>query len=421
VTFIFDSYSFDATTGEAAFNYRFDDGRAFTETIKYEAIAGYNQAVLERALRLAFLVIGTSYVKTFPTRETQLPFPIDAWTATFLNTIYQEGLSQFAYENNLKREDLPHFVATADDSTTIEPVNGYEGRGILSLQSGGKDSLLTAILLKNANQTFTPWYVQSASRNHPQVLDTFDTPLVTVTRRIDLDALRHASDDGGRNGHVPVTYIVQSLALIQAILLNKNEVLVSIGHEGEEPHAFIDDLPVTHQWSKTWPAEENFAEYVHRYISPSLKIGSPLRRYTELRVAELFVDHAWQRYGHSFSSCNVANYRQGADNTQLSWCGNCPKCANSYLLFAPYVEANELKSLFGGRDLFASPTLQETFKGLLGIDGVMKPFECVGEIDELRFAYHQAQRRGGYAPVSFSVPVADFNPYHEYPSQQLSI
>jgi len=48
---------------------------------------------------------------------------------------------------------------------------------------------------------------------------------------------------------------------------------------------------------------------------------------------------------------------------------------------------------------------------------VMKPFECVGEIDELRFAYHLAQEKGGYQPVSFAVPVATFDYKASYPAQ----
>ena len=41
----------------------------------------------------------------------------------------------------------------------------------------------------------------------------------------------------------------------------------------------------------------------------------------------------------------------------------------------------------------------------------MKPFECVGEIDELRLAYHMAQEKfsGDIAMVPFEVPVSEFN------------
>ena len=95
------------------------------------------------------------------------------------------------------------------------------------------------------------------------------------------------------------------------------------------------------------PLEQLFAHYVRQYVSPDIAVGSLLRGYSELKIAQLFVDHGWGRFGHAFSSCNRANYQQGADNTHLSWCGDCPKCANSYLLFAPFIPAEELQQLFG--------------------------------------------------------------------------
>ena len=413
--FIFESYSFDGKSGKASFRYSFAGGQSFEEVIQYEpAQEDYDIAVLDRALFLAFSIIGTSYLKTFPTRTAIFKYhQIDAQQADFLNKVYGEGLSQFAYENDLTRDDLPVFTATTDEEP--DPIH-YDGDGMLVLQSGGKDSLLVASLLQSAERKFTPWYL-SSSEHHPAVLDELGAPLQTTLRYIDTAGLAQAAADGGKNGHVPVTYIVQSLALIQAILLGKNKVLVSIAHEGEEPHAMIGDMPVTHQWSKTWEAEQLFAHYVDTYVSPNLRIGSPLRDMSELRVAELFVRNAWAKYGHSFSSCNRANYMQGADNSHLQWCGDCPKCANSFILFAPFLAAEDLKEIFAGQDLFAKPSLQETLKGLLGVDDVMKPFECVGEIDELRFAYHLAQEKGGYQPVSFAVPVATFDYKASYPAQ----
>jgi hypothetical protein len=192
---------------------------------------------------------------------------------------------------------------------------------------------------------------------------------------------------------------------------------VSIGHEGTEAHAHIGDLAINHQWSKTWEAEQLFAEYVAKYVSPDLKIGSPLRSFSELKISELFVKHAWEKFGHSFSSCNVANYRQRADNSRLKWCGNCPKCANAYILFAPFVAAKELQGLFEGQDLFTKPSLEHAFKGLLGIDGVMKPFECVGEVDELRAGYHRVDFSAGYNKLPFDVPTADYDYMQSYKNQ----
>lgn len=414
-TFIFEDYSFDEASNTASFHYSFDGERRFKEQMTFAgATVNYDKPLLERALFLSFILVGSSYFKCFPTRDIQFKEgTIDEWQAGFLNSVYQEGMSQFAYENSLTRDNLAHFQGRGEFSLRPLP---YHGEGVLSLQSGGKDSLLTAQMLNEKNQDFSVFYISSTS-HYPQVLDEIGKQSFIARRQIDLEEIRKAIHDGGRNGHVPVTYIVLSYALIQAILQNKQAILTAIGHEGEEPHAWIGDLPVNHQWSKTWPAEQLFAEYVERYLTEDIRVGSPLRSYSELRVAELFVERAWEKFGHTFSSCNRANYEQGADNTKLKWCGECSKCANSFLLFAPFIEAKELKSLFNEQDLFGKLSLSETFKGLLGIDGVMKPFECVGEIDELRLAYHMAIKKGGYLQLPFEVPESDFDYRKEYPSQ----
>jgi len=415
--FIFESYAFVLSTRRATFRYRYSDGRRFEENVTFEVAENYDKEALDAALFLAFMLIGTSYIKTF--LATEIVFEagvLDEWQSNFLNKVYQEGLGQYAYENGLTREDLPHFKATVDSSPSTA---NYDGEGILLLQSGGKDSLLLAAMLDEREQDYTPCYVAN-SQHHPQVLDSLSRPLVLPNREIDHKALKRALDDGGKNGHVPVTYIVKSLALIEAILLGKQTVLTAIAQEGEEPHVIIGDLAVTHQWSKTWLAERLFSEYVNRYVARSFRIGSPLRQFSELRVAELFVTHAWDRFARVFSSCNRANYAQGADNSELSWCGECPKCANAYLLFSAFVEPAELSDIFSGKDLFSAPSLQETFKGLLGIDGAMKPFECVGGVDELRTAYHLAQKNG-YSSLPFEVPEASFDYRKEYDTQDWAL
>lgn len=405
--FIFESYDYDEATHTARFNYGFDGQHHFSETAVFDeqSQVGQNGTVLESALKLAFYVVGTSYYKAFPTKKVVFKgAQPDAWQAQFLQKVYTEGLSQFLFENNLALEDVAVFAGEGVYHTAAS----YQGRGIVALQSGGKDSLLLATLLREKKHDFTPLYV-SSGQAHPQVLDTLGAPLRTIQRNIDRDALIQAKADGGLNGHVPVTYIVEAYALIDAMLHGQNTVLTAIGQEGEEPHEHIGQMPVNHQWSKTWQAEQLLSEYIQAYISADVRVGSPLRGFSELRIAELFTEHAWDQFGHTFSSCNRANYQQGKDNSQLQWCGECPKCANSYLLFAPFIEPEQLQALFGGQDLFAKPSLKETFEGLLGIDGVMKPFECVGEIAELRMAYHMARAKNPSYALPFKIPQDSFD------------
>ncbi len=402
--FIFEHYNFDKTNRLLTFEYSFDGTIRFYERVQFDTSSSYDEALFEKVALLAFVVAGISYYKCYPTKTVRFEgHDVTPAQADFFSSVYRNGLSQFVYENGLMPEDIAQFTATTNEPSGALP---YGGKGIIALQSGGKDSLLLASLLQEKGIDFTPWYLSQVA-NHPAVLDSLPGTLVTPYRHIDRDTLLSEQAKGALNGHVPVTFITLSYALIDAVLRGKNTVLAAIGREGEEPHAYIGDYPVMHQWSKTWAAENLYADYIRRFISPDIHVGSPLRGYSELKIAQLFVEHAWVKYGQSFSSCNVANYKQGHDNARLTWCGNCPKCANSFLLFAPFVAKDELVKVFA-KDLFADVTLTETFKGLLGVDGIMKPFECVGETDELRLAYHLAIQNG-HARLSFDVPESDYD------------
>jgi hypothetical protein len=415
VKFVFKTYGFDAARGEARFVYGFEDGREFVETVNFggaAAVEGFSLAeweVFDRALFLAFILAGTSYWKAFPTTEVVVPRYIDEWQAEFFSRVYQEGMSQFANENGLGRGDLARFKADGARVELAEEDMRFEAAGILAMESGGKDSLLMTELLERAGRDYTAWYLSGGEGYYPKVLEKLKGELVVATRRIDRMGLEKATAEGGLNGHVPVSYINMALAVVQAILLRKSEVVAGIGREGGEAHAQIGDLAVNHQWSKSWAAEEMLARYVREYITPDVRVGSPLRGLTELYIAELFSRFCWGRFGREFSSCNVANYRQGADNARLTWCGKCPKCANAYLLFAPFVGAGELQGLFGGRDLFRDAELETVFKGLLGVEGVMKPLECVGEVAELRWGYGMVDFGAGYGRLGFGVPGAEFD------------
>lgn len=415
--FEFIGYDFDENSLRASFHYRggpAENRLNFTEIIDFSDRAqNYDKEYLNRALHLAFIIIGTSYYKAFPTRKIKGISFVGPNSTKFPDAIYQEGLSQFAYENNLKRENLAHFDGKlADIDKIILPP--YAGSGKLVLQSGGKDSLLTATLLNEENTPWTALYI-SSSDNYPTILNELGADnLQIIKRTIDHENLAKARANGGKNGHVPVTYINIALAIIQAILNNQNEIITSIGHEGEEPHSIIESetnekaLPVNHQWSKTSAAEKLLQQYIKDNISENIKVHSILRKYSELKIAEFFAKKCWATFGHKFSSCNEANYAQGADNQRLKWCGHCAKCANSYLLFAPFLEPTELNSIFENQtSLFEKPEVYDDFKGLLGIDNKLKPFECVGEIAELRRAYHM--KKPGYPDLPFPVPESDFN------------
>lgn len=415
-TFYFEKYHFDHVSGVASFHYSFDHDRKFEERLQFSVgVSDYDKQVFERTLQLAFIIAGISYYKTFPTPTLEyLPGNLNAEQAAFFDIVYKNGLSQYIYENQLLPSDIGTFVVSSD--TAAEPIP-YEQDGILALQSGGKDSLLLATIMTADGKQFETLYITS-SGDYPAILDDVGSnPPRLIRRTIDSYALRDAAAGGAMDGHVPATFITLAYALVDAVLHNESTVLAAIGCEGEEPHAMIGDFVITHQWSKTWAAEQLFAQYVATQVSADIKVGSPLRELSELKIAEQFVEKCWNKYGHSFSSCNRANYQQGHLASTLAWCGECPKCANSFLLFAPFVEPSDLENVFG-HNLFGDIRLTEVFKGLLGIDDAFKPFECVGEIDELRYAYRLSVKKNAEAyQLPFYVPDSSYDYNEVTPAQ----
>ena len=392
--FTFLDYNYDKLSNTASFRYQGKNNIIFTEKVKFfhPDSTEYDEKILDSALFLAFVILGTSYYKAEPTTYVKLPEKIDKAKATFFSKIYQEGLSQFAFENHLKRSNLAHFEAEKPlENSTSNVITGPEKT--LCLVSGGKDSLLSYEKLKEQGKNLEIAYI-SANGAYPAILNELGTPII-IERQIDKENLKKA---GGLNGHVPVTLINEAISLIQAILISANHIEFGIGKEGLEPHAWIGDLPVNHQWSKTEEAQNLIKNYIKTYVASDITIGSCLENLTELQIAKEFAAKCWDKYAGKFSSCNVANYKQDEDNKTLKWCGKCAKCANSYLLFCPFVPFEKQKEIFG-RDLFSDPDLTEIFKGLLGIDGVMKPFECIASIDELRWAYEH--KLPGYGELNF--------------------
>ncbi len=391
-TFYFESYDFNFDTGELTLKYRYDAQHRYEERMQFvlpEQGADREKlgSVIDALSFYLFMIAGTSYYKLFPTAEVSIEQgSLDAWQADFFSMLYSGGLSQFVYENKLDPGDIITFKPT---QPVAEPrLSKLDQTGILLMQSGGKDSLLSAELLKQFEQPFTSWHM-SSSGAHPAVIDMVGADVVNSKRTIDLAAINQSRQEGGLNGHVPFSAIFAGAGLLQAVLSGKNMLIASSESSADEANIVVDGYSVNHQFSKTFKVELSIQEYLHRYVSPDLQYGSLLRPLSELFVGELFVKFAWPKYYQHFSSCNVLNYRQGEETTALKWDGKCSKCANAFLLFAPFAKKEELLEIFAGKNLLKDAELTETYRQLLGISDI-KPFECVGTFAEMQQAYAMA-------------------------------
>jgi hypothetical protein len=102
---------------------------------------------------------------------------------------------------------------------------------------------------------------------------------------------------------------------------------------------------------------------------------SHLRPYTELQIAEFFSHYP--QYFNVFKSCN-------AGSKEDKWCCQCSKCLFAYIILSPFIDDSTMIRIFG-EDLLDKPSLEQYFDELSGIAEV-KPFECVGTIDEVNQA-----------------------------------
>jgi hypothetical protein len=202
--------------------------------------------------------------------------------------------------------------------------------------------------------------------------------------------VRRSAELGFLNGHVPVTAIITSAALVAAVLGGHDAVVLSNEHSASVPTLVHEGKPINHQWSKSIEFEEGFGRLVRDAFGPGVSVFSYLRSRSELWVAREF--SRLTEFHHIFRSCNRSFHQDPAQRLD-HWCGICDKCCFINLILAPFMDETALRAVFDGSEPLANPDLQDRFLTLLGLHREQKPFECVGDINESRAAVVMAADR----------------------------
>lgn len=361
----------------------------FTETIELPAVLQRTPTV-DGVLRLLSLAASLSYFKAFAPAVLAVPDGLTGAERTFVTTLIAGGLGEFAFVNQMpevlstevQAPVLTDARSEEPAATTADPAS-REPRRLLVAVGGGKDSIVSIESLKRAGLEVGLFAVNTQPPM-ARTAEVADRPLHEVRRRLDpeLFALNAA---GAPNGHVPVTAVNSLIAELTAIALGYDGVVFS--NEAGSSYGNFEwaGRTINHQWSKGIDFE--------RLLRETLPAGAPgyvslLRPVNEIRIARRFA--TLTDYHPVFTSCNRAFRIHGASAT---WCGECPKCRFIFLMLAPFVSRDELLAVFGGRDLFADESQITGFLELLGVDGLVKPFECVGEPDECRVALSLVRER----------------------------
>jgi hypothetical protein len=361
--------------GVARFSYRL--GRlSFIETLRFPA--GWDrgvppETVFGKLLDLTAMVLGVSYFKLRAPFVIAAPaIPLTEQERAFVIDVYENGLGEFYARNKLSRFGKLTLDAPYDDREM--PTPQLRRRSLLPI-GGGKDSLVSVMLLEEAGVDFTPFAVNPRG---PIVtsIERIGCPPLYVDRLLDALMIRLSAEAGYYTGHVPSTAINSMIAALCALLYNYDRIVLSNERSASEGNAQHDGREVNHQYSKSIAFEERLADILATATGGALGYFSLLRPYSEARITRLFARTT--RFDDVFSSCN-RNFRYNGHDGPL-WCGECPKCHFVFLMLAPVVGRARLLQIFG-KDLLANPANEKSFRELTGLAG-QKPWECVGEILE---------------------------------------
>lgn len=301
----------------------------------------------------------------------------------FLKKLYFNGLGEFLYTNHIDvSQDELFNITCSHDPVSLKKIQ-YNGVGNLICVGGGKDSCVSLELLKNEeNNSCFIINPKGPSYDSCIVAGYSDDDIIGVKRILDRKIVE-LNNEGYLNGHTPFSSIVAFITYLVAYLNGKKNIILSNEASANQPT--VIGTNINHQYSKTYEFETDFMNYMNEFISLDIKYFSLLRGLSEFNIARLFSHY--KKYHSVFKSCNV-----GSKGETWKWCCNCSKCLFVYIILSPFIERNERVKIFG-EDLFEKKELLETFKEILGYSDT-KPFECVGTLEEARYAISLVLEKG---------------------------
>ena len=402
-SFTFVKYDVDTARSIVRFTYRveFRSGKVSTYTdrlylkdVTSEMWEKVPQAILERTLQALLLMLGINYWSIFPTRHIRIEgFTLTREQARFWDSVYLNGLGEFFYDMQMDFRGLIAFPYD-DSAVTPLPARFVRPARTLLLNGAGKDSILSAEILRASDTPFD-FFAFAPTPAHVRIAALVGAKTISVNRRRDLRATTVASFYGISNAYPSVSTFT-FVATLLAELLGYNSIAFSNERSADFGNLTYLGLSVNHQWCKSSEAEQLFNEYIQRYITPDISTHSLLREYSEIEIVRRFVQYP--RYLHYVTSCNVYFWLPRPMqllSRRSYWCKECPKCVFLFACFSAFLPREEVIAIFGA-DLYARRSLIPLFSRILGIEG-FKPFDCVGEPEEMILAMHRAACRGEYA------------------------
>lgn len=382
--FRFAACAIDEASATVTLDYRLEGDEAvdFRETVRFDGATWptdpARRETLRRLARLLHLFAGVSYYKSaVPPRmlldgaEAGGPGDLTPGLRGLLDQVYTLGLGEFAYRNRIDVRERVRFPDPVADRAPAPVTLPATGRTLVPI-GGGKDSVVALEVVRRAGRDAVCF---SVGRAEPIVRCVAATglPHAVAVRTLspNIGAINAA---GALNGHVPVTAVVSTIALMTAVLHGADAVAMANERSASEGNLVWDGLDVNHQWSKGAAFERELRAVIAGEVAAGLDYRSVLRPASELAIARAF--SRLTQFHPCFTSCNTV-FRLDPARRNSQWCADCPKCRFVYLALAPYLDPPALQAIFGV-DMLDDPAQYDGFRDLAGLRD-HKPFECVGE------------------------------------------
>jgi hypothetical protein len=285
---------------------------------------------------------------------------------SFFERYFQHGLAEFRYRRGLN-PIRPIRVYSSEPCNSGRPFP-VAGDGVLMLNGGGKDTVVMAELLKSTGLRLG-WCVINSSPAHQKVSD--------ISGVKDVVSLRFARDKTVtkaaryRAGHIPYSGVYMWMGLLAGLAQGFRYVTTGNEYSASFGNLQFKGVDVNHQHTKSFEYEREFASLIENNYATGIQSFSALRPFHDIGLAAMA--SRLSAYFGAFSSCNRAK----------EWCGQCEKCAWTYLALAAFLEDDVLVEIFGTDFLQGANTRRHLLQLAAG---AIKPWECVGTQEETRLA-----------------------------------
>ncbi len=399
-TFTFERQTVKCENGalSLAFDFNLDDRYHFCPTMEIPARSffDWDGIPMEQLETLAFQIGMTELVSYWkiacPKRVVVKPFALSESQKKFWKKLYYNGLGEFLYLNGITVSEAELMVVEGIDTLTsfgmtclqkpADHVIPSDVGASVSMGSwlkeqtivpigGGKDSVVTLECLRK-EMPVIPMIVnpRGATLNCVKTAGYKDDEFIVINRTLDPTMLK-LNAEGYLNGHTPFSALLAFISILVAF--GSRSKYIALSNENSANESTVPGTNINHQYSKSIEFESDFRNYVAENLSDKVQYFSFLRPLSELQIASLFAQ--CEVYHPVFRSCNAGSKTD-------SWCGQCPKCLFTWIILSPFLSREKLIAIFG-KDLMADESLRPIFEELNGTAPV-KPFECVGTVEEVR-------------------------------------